>query len=181
MAFTFKKTLDNMTIGNSLFDKDGAAKVKDLMEKAKKNNVEMIFPVDYITGDKFSKDAEVGKATDGEGIKDGWMGLDAGDKSREAFKKAISESKTILWNGPAGVFEFPSFAGGSKATLDACIDACKNGATVIIGGGDTATVVANYKAEDELSYVSTGGGASLELLEGKNLPGVAALSEKSKL
>jgi len=178
MAFTFKKTLDNMSIGNSLFDKDGSEKVKSLMEKAKKNNVEMIFPVDYVTGDKFSKDAQVGQATDEEGIKDGWMGLDAGAKSQELFKMAISESKTILWNGPAGVFEFENFAKGSKATLDACIEAAKNGSTVIIGGGDTATVVANYKAEDKLSHVSTGGGASLELLEGKNLPGVAALSEK---
>jgi len=178
MAFTFKKTVDGMSIGNSLFDADGSKKVKELIEKAKKNNVEMIFPVDYVTADKFDKNAEVGKATDEEGIKDGWMGLDAGEKSRELFKKAISESKTILWNGPAGVFEFENFAGGSKATLDACIEAASNGSTVIIGGGDTATVVANYKSEDKLSHVSTGGGASLELLEGKTLPGVAALSEK---
>jgi len=178
MAFTFKKTLENVSIGNSLFDDEGAKKVESLVAKAKKNNVELVFPVDYITADKFAKDAKVGTATDEQGIPDGWMGLDAGDKSRELFRKAILESKTILWNGPAGVFEFDNFAGGSKATLDATIEAASKGATVIIGGGDTATVVAKYGAEDKLSHVSTGGGASLELLEGKTLPGVAALSEK---
>ncbi|KEI38642.1 uncharacterized protein L969DRAFT_62784 [Mixia osmundae IAM 14324] len=178
MAFTFKKTLDGVSIGKSLFDEDGSQKVKALVEKAKKNNVKLVFPVDYITADDFKKDAKVGKATDQEGIPDGWMGLDAGEKSRELFKTTILESKTILWNGPAGVFEFDNFAGGSRATLDACIEAQKNGATVIIGGGDTATVVAKYDAEDKLAHVSTGGGASLELLEGKDLPGVAALSSK---
>jgi len=94
------------------------------------------------------------------------------------FKQTVLAAKTILWNGPPGVFEFPAFAGGSKALLDANIEAASKGATVIVGGGDTATVVANYNSEDKLSHVSTGGGASLELLEGKNLPGVAELSEK---
>merc|ERR1711939_441431 len=177
-AFTFKKTLENVKIGNSLFDEPGSKKVAELVEKAKKNNVELVLPVDYVTADKFDKDAQVGEASDSEGIPDGWMGLDAGPKSRKLFKETILASKTILWNGPAGVFEFENFATGSKASLDACIEAASKGATVIVGGGDTATVVANYKAEDKLSHVSTGGGASLELLEGKNLPGVAALSEK---
>jgi len=135
--------------------------------------------VDYLTGDKFAKDAKVGQATDAEGIPDSWMGLDAGEKSRELFTKTIKSSKTILWNGPAGVFEFDNFAGGSKSTLDACIEAANSGAIVIVGGGDTATVCAKYGAEDKLSHISTGGGASLELLGGKILPGVAALSEKS--
>jgi phosphoglycerate kinase len=135
-------------------------------------------PVDYVTADKFDKDAKVGAAEDKDGIPDGWMGLDAGPKSQELFAKAIKDSKTILWNGPAGVFEFDNFAKGSKAMLDACVEAEKNGSTVIVGGGDTATVVAKYGQEEGLSHVSTGGGASLELLEGKVLPGVDALSEK---
>ncbi|KAF4615273.1 hypothetical protein D9613_002869 [Agrocybe pediades] len=178
MAFTFKKTLDNVSIGNSLFDEPGSQKVAGLVEKAKKNNVKLVFPVDYITADKFDKDAKTGVATDKEGIPSDWMGLDAGPKSRELYKEAVLEAKTILWNGPPGVFEFPAFAGGSKALLDAAIEAVQKGATVIVGGGDTATVVANYNSEDKLSHVSTGGGASLELLEGKTLPGVAELSEK---
>ncbi|KAL8286418.1 hypothetical protein RQP46_004435 [Phenoliferia psychrophenolica] len=178
MAFTFKKTLDNVEIGNSLFDQDGAAKVAELVKKAKAKNVELVFPVDYVTGDKFSKDATVGHATDKEGIPAGWMGLDAGPESIKLFAATILKSKTILWNGPAGVFEFDAFAKGSKATLDACIEAKNSGATVIVGGGDTATVCVKYGAEDKLSHVSTGGGASLELLEGKDLPGVSALSAK---
>jgi phosphoglycerate kinase len=178
MAFTFKKTLENVKIGNSLFDEDGSKTVGDLVEKAKKNNVKIVLPVDYITADKFAKDAKTGTATDEEGIPDGWMGLDCGPKSIELFKNTINEAKTILWNGPPGVFEFDAFATGTKATLDAAVSACQNGKIVIIGGGDTATVAAKYKVEDKLSHVSTGGGASLELLEGKELPGVTALSSK---
>ncbi|KAK0441165.1 phosphoglycerate kinase [Desarmillaria tabescens] len=178
MAFTFKKTLENISIGNSLFDAAGSEKVAGLVEKAKQKGVKIVFPVDYITADKFDKDAKTGTATETEGIPDGWMGLDAGPKSRELFREAVLEAKTILWNGPPGVFEFPAFAAGSTALLDANIEAAKNGAVVIVGGGDTATVVAQHHAEDKLSHVSTGGGASLELLEGKALPGVVALSEK---
>ena len=178
MAFTFKKVLDGVKIGDSLFDEAGSKKVHELVEKAKKNNVELVLPVDYVTAGKFDKNAQVGQASDEEGIPDGWMGLDAGPKSRKLFADAIAKSKLILWNGPAGVFEFPNFAGGSKAMLDACLEAEKKGATVIVGGGDTATVVANYKAEEGISHCSTGGGASVELLEGKELPGVVALSEK---
>lgn len=178
MAFTFKKTLENVKIGNSLFDEAGSKTVGDLVEKAKKNGVKIVLPVDYITADKFDKDAKTGYATDEEGIPDGWMGLDCGEKSIDLFKKAIGEAKTILWNGPPGVFEFEAFAKGTKATLDAAVDAAQNGKIVIIGGGDTATVAAKYGVEDKLSHVSTGGGASLELLEGKELPGVSALSSK---
>jgi len=178
MAFTFKKTLENVKIGNSLFDEAGSKTVGDLVEKAKKNNVELVLPIDYITADKFDKDAKTGTATDAEGIPDGWMGLDCGPKSIELYKEAISKAKTILWNGPPGVFEFEAFAKGTKATLDAAVDAAQNGKIVIIGGGDTATVAAKYGVEDKLSHVSTGGGASLELLEGKELPGVTALSSK---
>ncbi|RDB21206.1 Phosphoglycerate kinase [Hypsizygus marmoreus] len=178
MAFTFKKTLENVAIGNSLFDAPGSEKVAGLVEKAKKNNVKLVFPVDYITADKFDKDAKTGTATEAEGIPDGWMGLDAGPKSRDLFRETVLEAKTILWNGPPGVFEFAAFAEGSTSLLNANIEAAKRGAVVIVGGGDTATVVAQHGAEDKLSHVSTGGGASLELLEGKTLPGVAELSEK---
>lgn len=178
MAFTFKKTLDGVKIGNSLFDEAGSKLVKDLVEKAKKNNVKIVLPVDYVTADKFDKDAQTGHATDEEGIPDSWMGLDCGPKSIELFKQTIDEAKTILWNGPPGVFEFDKFATGTKATLDNAVAAAQNGKIVIIGGGDTATVAAKYGVEDKLSHVSTGGGASLELLEGKDLPGVSALSSK---
>ncbi|VDB86980.1 unnamed protein product [Peniophora sp. CBMAI 1063] len=178
MAFTFAKVLKGVAIGDSLFDKAGAENVQALVDKAKKNNVKLVFPVDYITADKFDKNATTGTATDEQGIPDGWMGLDAGEKSRALYKETVLESKTILWNGPPGVFEFEAFAGGSKALLDATIEAASKGATVIVGGGDTATLAAQYGAESKLSHVSTGGGASLELLEGKTLPGVAALSEK---
>ncbi|KAB5593065.1 Phosphoglycerate kinase [Ceratobasidium theobromae] len=178
MAFTFKKTLDKVEIGESLFDKAGSEKVAQLLEKAKSKNVKVVFPIDYITADKFDKNANTGLATDKEGIPSGWMGLDAGPKSRELFRETVLDAKTILWNGPPGVFEFEKFAEGSAALLDANIEAAKKGAVVIVGGGDTATVVAQAGKESALSHVSTGGGASLELLEGKKLPGVAELSEK---
>ncbi|KAL4741429.1 phosphoglycerate kinase [Aspergillus similis] len=180
MAFTFKKTLENVKIGSSLFDEAGSKIVANIIEKAKKHNVKVVLPVDYVTADKFAADAKTGYATDEQGIPDGYMGLDVGEKSVESYKQTIAESKTILWNGPPGVFEMEPFAKATKATLDAAVAAVQNGATVIIGGGDTATVAAKYGAEDKISHVSTGGGASLELLEGKELPGVAALSEKSK-
>lgn len=178
MAFTFKKTLENVKIGNSLFDEAGSKTVRDLVEKAGKNNVKVVLPVDYITADKFAKDATTGTATDEEGIPDGWMGLDCGPKSIKLFQETIEEAQTILWNGPPGVFEFDAFAIGTKATLDCAVEAAQKGKIVIIGGGDTATVAAKYGVEDKLSHVSTGGGASLELLEGKELPGVTALSNK---
>ncbi|GIZ40280.1 hypothetical protein CKM354_000362600 [Cercospora kikuchii] len=179
MAFTFKKELDGMQIGNSLYDEAGAKKVKELVEKAKEQNVKITLPVDYITADKFAADAKTGYAEDKDGIPDGWMGLDCGEKSVELFKKTIDDAKTILWNGPPGVFEMKAFEKGTRATMDAAVAAAQNGKIVIIGGGDTATVAAQYGVEEKLSHVSTGGGASLELLEGKDLPGVSALSAKS--
>lgn len=178
MAFTFKKTLENVKIGNSLFDEAGSKTVGELVEKAEKNNVKIVLPCDYVTADKFDKDAEKGYATDSDGISDGWMGLDCGEKSIELFKKTIAEAKTTLWNGPPGVFEMEPFANGTKQVMEAAVSAVKNGNIVIVGGGDTATVAAKYGVEDKLSHVSTGGGASLELLEGKELPGVSALSSK---
>lgn len=178
MAFTFKKTLENVKIGNSLFDQAGSEKCAELVEKAKKNDVKIVLPVDYITADKFDKDAQTGTATDAEGIPDGWMGLDCGPESIKLYKQAIDDAATILWNGPPGVFEFDKFANGTKETMDFAVEAASKGKIVIIGGGDTATVAAKYGVEDKLSHVSTGGGASLELLEGKDLPGVSALSSK---
>jgi phosphoglycerate kinase len=178
MAFTFKKTLENVKIGKSLFDEAGSKIVPEIVEKAKKNNVKIVLPVDYVTADNFAADAKTGYATDADGIPDGFMGLDVGEKSVELYKQTIAEAKTILWNGPCGVFEMEPFANGTKKTLDNVVAAAQSGSIVIIGGGDTATVAAKYNAEDKLSHVSTGGGASLELLEGKELPGVTALSSK---
>jgi phosphoglycerate kinase len=176
MAFTFKKEIDNVKIGSSLFDKEGAKTVKDIVEKAKAKNVKLHFPVDYVTANKFAKDAEVGAADDQSGIPDGWLGLDVGPKSRAIFAEAIGRAATIVWNGPAGVFEWPNFEAGTKSMMDEAIKAKARGAVVVIGGGDTATAAAKYNAEDKVTHVSTGGGASLELLEGRELPGVTALS-----
>jgi phosphoglycerate kinase len=178
MAYTFKKVIDNMPIGNSLFDAAGAEIVPKLMEKAKAKGVEIILPTDFVTADKFDKDAAVGAADDKTGIPDGWMGLDIGPKSIESFRTACLKAKQILWNGPCGVFEFEAFAKGTKAVMDAVVEATGKGAISIIGGGDTATCCKVFNTEDKVSHVSTGGGASLELLEGKILPGVAALSSK---
>ncbi|GAA5798232.1 3-phosphoglycerate kinase [Helicostylum pulchrum] len=179
MAFTFKKTLDNVKIGTSLFDESGAKLVKDLMKKAEEKNVKMIFPVDFITADKFAPDAKTGYATDATGIPDEWMGLDCGKESSKIFRDEILKAKTIVWNGPSGVFEFDAFATGTKDVLNAVVDATNNGATTIIGGGDTATAALKWGAGEKVSHISTGGGASLELLEGKELPGVSALSSKN--
>jgi phosphoglycerate kinase len=178
MAYTFKKVVYGMQIGGSLFDPEGAKIVAGLVQKAKDKGVELVFPVDYVTGDKFSADATTGSATDESGIPDGLEGFDCGPKSRELFTAAILKSKTIIWNGPVGVFEFEIFAEGTKAVAQAVVEATKAGATTIIGGGDTATAAKKNKIVDKVSHCSTGGGASLELLEGKNLPGVAALSDK---
>lgn len=178
MSFTFKKVLDNMSIGDSLYDEAGAKNVENLVAKAKKNNVKIVLPVDFVIADKFDKDAESSTATQEEGIPDHWMGLDAGPKSNELFAQTVAEAKTIVWNGPPGVFEFDKFATGTKSLLDAAVKSAEAGNTVIIGGGDTATVAKKYGVVDKLSHVSTGGGASLELLEGKELPGVTAISSK---
>jgi len=180
MAFTFKKVIEGVEIGNSLFDEEGAKIVQKLVDKAKEKNVKLHFPVDYITADKFDKNAKIDKATDKTGIPKGWMGLDCGEESNKQFREVVLRAKTILWNGPVGVFEFDSFQKGTKALMDAVVEATKKGAVTIIGGGDTATAAAKYGTEDQVSHCSTGGGASLELLEGKELPGVSALSTKKK-
>ncbi|KAI9014859.1 phosphoglycerate kinase [Gaertneriomyces semiglobifer] len=178
MAFTFLKTLEGVKIGNSLFDEPGSKIVQKLVDKAKEKNVKLYLPQDFVTADKFDANANTGYATKQDGIPDGWMGLDAGKLTNKEFRDAVLGAKTILWNGPAGVFEFDKFAQGTTSLLEACAEATKKGATTIVGGGDTATAVANANREDDFSHVSTGGGASLELLEGKELPGVTALSSK---
>jgi phosphoglycerate kinase len=178
MAYTFHKVLSGMEIGDSLFDPAGAEIIPELMEKAKAKGVNIHLPVDFITADQFSPDATTGTATVESGIPAGWQGLDVGPKSRELFAKVIANSKTIIWNGPAGVFEFEKFAEGTKAMALAVAAATAAGATTVVGGGDTATAAKKFGVIDKVTHASTGGGASLELLEGKILPGVAALDEK---
>ncbi|CUS20981.1 LAQU0S02e02806g1_1 [Lachancea quebecensis] len=179
MAFTFKKVLEGTEIGNSIFDKAGAEIVPKLAEKAKQKNVQIVLPVDFVCGDSFSADAQVKNVTDKEGVPQGWEGLDCGPESRKLFSTVVAKAKTIVWNGPPGVFEFEKFSEGTQALLKDAVKASESGATVIIGGGDTATVAKKYGVVDKISHVSTGGGASLELLEGKELPGVTFLSSKA--
>ena len=181
MSFTFKKVLEGMAIGNSLFDAEGAKIAQELFDKAKARGVKITLPVDFITADRFPGSpadiaaVQTGVADDQTGIPDGWMGLDAGPKSRALFAQAIGRAKTIIWNGPPGVFEVEKFAEGTKAMAVAFAAATAAGAVTVVGGGDTATAAKKYKIVDQVTHCSTGGGASLELLEGKILPGVAFL------
>lgn len=175
MAYTFKKVINGMQIGDSLFDAEGAKIVQELSEQAKARGVKLIFPVDYVCADKFDPNANTQSATDATGIPAGWQGLDAGPKSRELYREAILRAKTIIWNGPPGVFEFEKFAGATKAMAEAVAEATTKGATTVVGGGDTATAAKKFKVADKVTHCSTGGGASLEFLEGKILPGVAFL------
>lgn len=177
MAYTFLKVSDGMSVGTSLYDEEGAKIVPDIMAKAKELNVEIILPIDFVLASKFGEDGEIRQATKADGIQDGFMGLDCGPASIEMNAKAVAESKTIIWNGPMGVFEMATFETGTKSLMDAVVAATSNGTVTVIGGGDTATACKKYGTEDKVSHCSTGGGASLELLEGKVLPGVAALSD----
>ena len=177
MAYTFKKVCFGMEIGNSLFDKEGAKIVQELLDKAQKKGVKIHLPVDYVTGDKFGPDANVGAATDATGISAGLEGFDCGPETRKQNAEVIARAKTIIWNGPLGVFELDKFAAGTKSAMDAVVAATKAGAITVIGGGDTATAAAKWKTDEQVTHCSTGGGASLELLEGKVLPGIAALSD----
>ena len=179
MAYTFHKVLNGMAIGNSLYDPAGAEIVEELVAKANERGVRIHLPVDFITGNKFAPDSDLGSATVESGIPDGWEGFDCGPKSRELFAKVIASAKTIVWNGPCGVFEFDIFAEGTKAMAYAVAAATAAGAITIVGGGDTATAAKKFGVIDKVTHASTGGGASLELLEGKTLPGVAALHEKA--
>jgi len=179
MAFTFQKVLKDMAIGGSLYDEAGAKIVPEIMAKAEAKGVEIVLPVDFVTSSEFGEGGEISTATLEGGIPDGMMGLDCGPKTIELNNATIQSAKTIIWNGPMGVFEMESFAAGTKTMMDEIVKVTEQGATTVIGGGDTATACKVYNTEDKVSHVSTGGGASLELLEGKVLPGIAALSEKS--
>ena len=177
MAYTFLKVLDGMKIGASLFDEEGAKIVEHLAAKAKEKGVNLHFPVDFVCADKFAPDAAIKMTTKEEGIPDGWMGLDCGPKTRELFNQVVANSKTIVWNGPPGVFEFDAFAETTKEMAEAIAKATQAGATTVIGGGDTATAAKKFGVVDKVTHCSTGGGASLEFLEGKKLPGIVSLTD----
>ena len=173
MTFTFAKAQGGK-IGKSICEDDKLDLALDIIKKAKEKGVNLVLGTDCIAADDFSNDAhtQICPAND---IPDGWEGLDAGPESREAFKAAIVNAKTILWNGPAGVFEFDNFTGGSKAIAEAIAEATKNGAFSLIGGGDSVACINKFGMADQVSYISTGGGALLEAIEGKVLPGIAAI------
>ncbi len=174
MAYTFLK-VQGQPIGNSKLDEPGLAIARDILGKAEKMKVKVVLPVDHVVADSFNEKAQFKVVTT---IESGWMGLDIGPKSVALFKKELASAKTILWNGPVGVFEWPTFAKGSLELAQA-IAAGK--ATSIVGGGDTASAIKEFGLEDKMSHISTGGGASLEFLEGKVLPGIAALLEKEPI
>lgn len=176
MAYTFLKIMNDMEIGDSLYDVEGAKIVPELLAKAKAKGVNIHLPVDFVTADQFSPTAKVGAATDR--IEPGTQGLDGGPKTSEKFAAVIANSKTIIWNGPPGVFEFDAFCAGTKSMAAAMAAATKAGAITVVGGGDTATAAKKFGVADQVTHCSTGGGASLEFLEGKVLPGVAALNDK---
>ncbi len=175
MAFTFIKALGG-NIGNSLLEEDKMNLALEILEKAKQQNVQVYLPVDTIIADEFNNDAQRGE-TDIYDIPDGWMGMDVGNKTRMLFNDVIMDSKTILWNGPIGVFEMPNFSAGTEALGDSIAEATKLGAFSLVGGGDSVAFVKQFGYDDKVSYVSTGGGAMLESLEGKELPGVKAINE----
>jgi phosphoglycerate kinase len=181
MAYTFKKVMDGINIGSSLFDKEGAELVEDIMATAKERGVKIHFPVDHVIADKFAEDAAASVTDDAKGIPDGFLALDVGPQSRQSFSAAIGRAKTIIWNGPLGVFEWESFASGTRQAMFDLVEATNNGATTIIGGGDTGSASVKFiyngkPVSQQVSHVSTGGGSSLVLMEGKMLPGVSALS-----
>jgi phosphoglycerate kinase len=173
MAYTFKKAMGG-TIGNSLCENDRLENAIALVEKAKTKGVQILLPSDSVIADKFDAAARTGTMPS-DAIPDGWMGLDIGPDAVKDFAKAIKNSKTILWNGPMGVFEIPKFAGGTKKIAQTVAAATKKGSFSLVGGGDSVAAVTQMGLKDAVSYVSTGGGAMLEFLEGKELPGIAAI------
>jgi len=177
MTYTFYKA-KGLPIGNSLVEEDKVGLAKELLEKAEKAGVHVMLPVDSVVAKEFKNDAEH-KVVEEDGIEDGWMALDIGPQSAIAFGNQIKNARTILWNGPMGVFEMENFADGTFTVANALADATSNyGATTIIGGGDSASAIKKAGLMEKVSHVSTGGGASLEYLEGKELPGVSALTDK---
>lgn len=173
MSYTFTKAFGG-NIGKSICELDKLDLAKELVAKAEKKGVKIYLPIDSVIADDFKNDANR-QTVDAKEIPDGWEGLDIGAKSIELFSKIVSESKTVMWNGPMGVFEFPNFAVGTESIARAVVAATKKGGFSLIGGGDSASAINNLGFGDDVSYVSTGGGALLEYLEGKELPGVAAL------
>ncbi|WP_338376157.1 phosphoglycerate kinase [uncultured Flavobacterium sp.] len=173
MTFTFIKALGG-SIGNSICEDDKMELALEILKQAKEKGVQIHLPVDAVIADSFSNDAKT-QIIDVTKIPDGWQGLDAGPKSLELFEEVILKSKTILWNGPVGVFEMPSFENGTVKVGEYIAAATKNGAFSLVGGGDSVSAVKQFGFEDQVSYVSTGGGAMLEMLEGKNLPGIQAI------
>ena len=175
MTYTFKKALGGK-IGNSICEDDKLDLALDILAKAKEKGVNLVLAVDCVVGDKFGNDANT-QVVDPMDIPEGWEGMDIGPKTRELFANVIKGSKTILWNGPCGVFEFDTFAQGSKAIAVAIAEATKDGAFSLIGGGDSVACINKFGLADQVSYVSTGGGALLEAIEGKELPGIAAIKK----
>ncbi|WP_258098493.1 phosphoglycerate kinase [Marinoscillum pacificum] len=175
MSYTFSKA-EGGNIGQSLLEEDKMPLTKELRAKAKEKGVNLILPVDTVIADDFNKDANKQTVTAGT-IPDDWQGLDIGPETVKLFSETIEKSKTILWNGPMGVFEFPAFAVGTESIAKSVVNATENGGFSLIGGGDSASAINNLGFGDKVSYVSTGGGALLEYMEGKVLPGVAALEE----
>lgn len=173
MTYTFAKAQGG-EIGNSIVELDKLDVALNVIKKAKDNGVNLLLGSDCIAADTFSNDAKT-QVVQANAIPEGWMGLDAGPETQKAFAKAIENAKTILWNGPAGVFEFDNFIGGSKAIADSIARATENGAFSLIGGGDSVACINKFGMADKVSYISTGGGALLEAIEGKVLPGVAAI------
>jgi phosphoglycerate kinase len=173
MTYTFIKAQGG-NIGNSLCESDKLELALSILEKAKAHHVSVYLPVDAVNADKFDAEANTGKSRIAE-TPDGWMGLDIGDESIKLFSDIIGNSKTILWNGPMGVFEMPKFAAGTSAIAKAIADATSKGAFSLIGGGDSVAAINKNKLADKVSYVSTGGGAMLEYIEGKELPGIKAI------
>ena len=175
MTYTFKRALGGK-IGNSICEEDKLDLALDILAKAKEKGVNLVLAVDCVAGNKFANDADT-QVVDPMNIPDGWEGMDIGPKTRELFANVIKGSKTILWNGPCGVFEFDTFAVGSKAIAEAIAAATKDGAFSLIGGGDSVACINKFGLADQVSYVSTGGGALLEAIEGKELPGIAAIKK----
>jgi phosphoglycerate kinase len=175
MAYTFFKAKGGQ-IGNSLVEEDKLDLALDLLKKAEEKGVKIYLPQDSVVADKFANDAEFKTTPSGE-VPEGYMGLDIGEQAVEQFSKVISASKTIIWNGPMGVFEMPNFSNGTKAIAQAVADATANGAFSLVGGGDSVAAVNQLGLAEKVSFVSTGGGAMLEMLEGKELPGIKAIAE----
>ena len=175
MTYTFKRALGGK-IGNSICEEDKLDLALDILAKAKEKGVKLVLAEDCVVGNKFANDADT-QVVDPMNIPEGWEGMDIGPKTRELFANVIKGSKTILWNGPCGVFEFDTFAVGSKAIAEAIAAATKDGAFSLIGGGDSVACINKFGLADQVSYVSTGGGALLEAIEGKELPGIAAIKK----